>query len=355
MKSVVAGKQGVFAVLLSLVSMMLYLSSGIAAEAETQRATVDNQLEMILTDRLAYYSRLYPDILFLNMLGGEKSVSEMTTLDILLGHKPTNLDYEHPLELREELMHASTGRLWVMLENQFPSASLFRADRPEQWQEKICVLTIEPRSFATSDYTATGHLLDLPDEIIQSIPVDKQLNREDYLLFVIDHEVYHCLRAAYTGPQPMSDRELWGEYFHYLDEKGADIFALIMHCKKYGRHTEFMTNIRRIRSLSLLTADHAHLTTDVINELMKKPVDNICKNDELAILALANIMKDAATISYEEFLSYLVSVNQVMKELKINIQESKELMTILENSRANQALVNKLEQLTITNLEELLH
>lgn len=314
------GRAGAGVVLRYLISLMVMFSGYdlcLASEDGKKVSGVDRQLETILTGRLEYYSHHYPDILFLNLHGGEDIASEMTTLDILLGHKPVNLDYEHPEGLRNELMLASIGRIWMMLENQLPSASLFRADMPRDWQEKICVLTIDPDSFALTDIHATRHLLELSEDIIQSIPLHRQLNREDYLVFVIDHEVYHCLRSAYLESQPMSDRELWGEYYHYMDEKGADAFALGMHIRKYKLHTEFAKNIKRIRSLSLLNADPAHLTTDAMNEVMKRPVNSIAKMDTGEIFALVNRIKKNLTPGYDDYLSLLASVVVVMKKWKL--------------------------------------
>ena len=91
-------------------------------------------------------------------------------------------------------MYVSVERIRMMLQYQAPSASLFKVDNHPGWQQHVCVLTINPIEEAPDSIGATRNLLDLPQELMQKIPKDMHLSPDDYLAFVIDHEIYHCLK-----------------------------------------------------------------------------------------------------------------------------------------------------------------
>jgi len=196
--------------------------SGVAAENDTYHPTENDLPETLLNNRLEYHRVQYPEILIVNLEGGVGFPADMVALDLILGHQPRSLDYEHPIEMREDLMIVSFERIISMLRCKAPSAAMFKADDPLGWQEHVCVLTINPHDIANDSLQATRNLLSLPLEVIKQIPHDFRLLPEDYLGFVIDHEIYHCLKSMYVGPQQRSHEQFWAEYNQFTEEQGAD-------------------------------------------------------------------------------------------------------------------------------------
>lgn len=315
----------------------LFTFSTIASAEET-----GSKPWQILKQEISAYKKLYPDILFLNLKGGEDTLSDMTALDLILGYQPVNLDYEHTPKLREDLLYVSVNRVYIMLQNMMPSASLFKADNPQGWQETVCVLTINPDDIAAHSFNATRHLLSLPDKVIKNIPENLKLNPEYYLRFVIHHEIFHCLQSKYIGPQLMSDKSLWGEYNQLLDELGADAYAMAMHIRNSKGITEFANNIKRIRGMSLYNADPDHLTCSALDSTMSKPVKDIIDMKPREVLDFAHDIKLNQNISYDDYLVYLSSAVQAMKALGIKQTLEKPVLDAIKNITADDAQVNEL-------------
>ena len=257
--------------------------SGSNARNETYQASENDRLQTLLKKKLQYYRAQYPEILILNLEGGVDFPADLVALDLVLGFQPVSLDYEHPPELRKDLMVVSFERIISMLRYQAPSAALFKADDPLGWQEHVCVLTIDPRKIAADSNTASQHLLSLPPEAIRNIPRDFKLLSGNYLEFVIDHEIYHCLKSMYVGPQQRSHMQFWAEYNQFVEEQGADAYALGMHIKLQGEITPFTANIRRIRGMSLYNADPDHLTCKALERVLELPVEDLVNQLRAAV------------------------------------------------------------------------
>ena len=310
-------------------------------------------IEPLLYEKVDLYRQLYPEITFLILQGGEDTVHDMLALDLLLGFQPKSLDYEHPPRLREDLMIASAGRILLMLQTKSPSASLFLADDPLDWQAHICVLTINPEEIAADSVTATQHLSDLPERVITLAPQDLRLQAGDYLAYVVDHEVYHCLQSMYVGPQSMSEKELWGEYNHYLNEQGADAYAVAMHIRNAEKDTGFAANIRRIRGLSVYNSDPNHLTCKAVNEVLNFPAEKIRKMTEKEVFEIATEIKNKLTIDYDEYLSYLASAQQAMQEMGVEMQITEEMSRNIKGIQANPQQVRQIIENSQRCLNEL--
>jgi hypothetical protein len=239
-------------------------------------------------------------------------------------------------------MVVSFERIIRMLRYQAPSAAMFRADNPLGWQEHVCVLTISPHEVANDSIQATRNLLSLPIEVIRQIPRDFQLLPEDYLEFVIDHEIYHCLKSMYVGPQQRSHKQFWAEYNQFTEEQGADAFALGMHIKIRGEQSPFANNIRRIRGMSLYNGDPDHLTCKALQQVMEVPVADITGMSTSQIFELANRIKDGLTIDYPSYSQHLASAVQAMEELGVGALVSEELRDGIKGIPADPKLVKEL-------------
>ncbi|QKT03905.1 hypothetical protein HUS23_08790 [Ectothiorhodospiraceae bacterium 2226] len=299
-----------------------------------------------LEQRLGSYAALYPDMRFVNLTGGDATWADLTRLRTLLGPEPVNLDYEHPEDLRETLMRASLGRIHLMLTHQVPSAALFQADRPRDPPDLVCVLTIDPCQAGADDLAATRQLLNLPDGEFGNVPEAAYLRKEDFLEFVVDHEVYHCLKAHTVGPQPMSGKPLWAGYHHHLDEKGADAYALARHIKERGRITAFAENVQRIRNLALYTLDPDHFTCDAIERVLALPVDELAARNEHELLELANDLRAELDPGYPGYLAYIASAIEAIDRLGLGDQLDPALRARVQGLSADEAMVQRLVQRT---------
>ena len=331
------------------VAMTLAVNAQNGPDADDKSSSLDS----LLNEKLEFYRQLYPEISFMILKGGDELVADMMALDLALGHEPSSLDYEHPLKLREDLMIASANRIVNMLQYRMPSASLFKADTPLGWQENLCVLTIDPDEIAADSIRATRNLLDLPQDFIRKIPDDLRLQPTDYLEFVIDHEIYHCLHSMYVGPQKMSHKELWGEYNHFLNEQAADAYAMGVHIKTRLRVTPFAKNLLRIRGMALFSGDPDHLTCKALQQVFKVPVVDMAEMSTKDVFDRANRIQERLTISYDEYIQYLASSIQAMKLLGVEDLISDELHSRIKGVQSDPVQVTELVTNTRRYLSEL--
>ena len=326
--------------LLSLVMAESTFSASVVQESNPAEKT--DSSESLLNAKVEYYRQLYPDIMFMILKGGKDIQDDMTILNLMLGDQPKSLDYEHPPTARDDLMYVSLERIRMMLQAQAPSSSLFEVRNPPGGQEFVCVLTINPTEVAANSMQATQSLLDIPRKFIQKIPQDMQLSPSDYLEFVIDHEVYHCLKSMYVGPQELSNKDLWAEYNLFHNEQGADAYALGMHIKNRDEDSLFAKNILRIRGMALYNIDPGHLTCKAIEQVLLIPADKISEMSANEIFDLANTIKDQLTSTYDEHVQYLASAVQAMKEIGVGEQVSEEFQNRIKGIKADPVRVEEL-------------
>jgi hypothetical protein len=296
--------------------------------SETMATTA---LDAAVNERRRYYNERFPQILFLTLKGGNLWLEDLTAVSILLGQEPASLDYEHPPELREDLMTVSLQRLELMLRYQAPSASLFLADQPMGWPENVCVITIDPCAIAGDDDQATRHLLDLPEEELARLSPDVKLQCMDYLRFVFDHEAFHCLSSLYKGPQPSSFEPLWAEYWHHREENGADVFATAMHLKHHQGMTGFARNLLRVRCMALYNGDADHWTSRAIAEPLQEDPIRFSTLSVEEIFKHASGIRDRPMPDYDAYLTYRASALAAMEQIGIPDNAITELRKGLED------------------------
>lgn len=157
----------------------------------------------------------------------------------------------------------------------------------------------------------------------------------------------------YVGPQQRSHKEFWAEYSHFLDEQGADAYALGMHIKNRGEITPFANNIRRIRGMTLYNADPDHLTCKALEQVLKVPTKNIALMSAKQVFDMANRITARLTINYDEYIQHLASAVEAMKELGVEALVSEELRNRIKDIQTDQAQVKELVTNTRRCLAEL--
>lgn len=330
---------------LALTFLSLVLTESVFSASMIQGSNTAEKIdssESLLNSKVEYYRQLYPEIMFMILKGGKDIQDDMMVLNLMLGDQPMSLDYEHPPTTREDLMYVSIERIRMMLQAYAPSSSLFKVSNPPGGQENVCVLTINPIKVAANSMQATESLLDIPQKFIRKIPQDMQLSSSDYLAFVIDHEVYHCLQSMYVGPQLMSNKDLWAEYNLFHNELGADAYAVGMHIKNRDEDSLFAKNILRIRGMALYNIDPGHLTCKAIVQVLKLPTDEISAMSAKEIFDLATTIKDQLTRTYDEHVQYLASAVEAMKEIGVGDLVSVEFQDRIKEIQADPIQVKEL-------------
>jgi hypothetical protein len=285
-------------------------------------------LSAIIERKQRFYADTFPELTFIVIQGGASSAEDLEALSVLLGPEPVSLDYEHPPQLREDLMYVSLERIRIMLESNTPSASLIRADDPAGQNDKICIITINPTAIATDDLTATHYLIEPYYQIRGKIKDEKLVDRKSFLEFVFDHEVYHCLESNFIGPQPMSHREFWADYYHYRHENAADAFAIAMHIMNHQAVTEFVTQMIAIRGLSLYCDDCNHWTPRIIQHVANTDPVALISKDTMALFRYASSLRDTIAPGYNDYLLYRSAAREVCRILKSELWNTGEESTL---------------------------
>lgn len=294
--------------------------TGESRQGEISKLIVDYRLLAdVIENKRRFYLDTFPSLEFVVLQGGDAWPDEIIALSVLLGHEPVNLDYEHPPDAREDLMYVSLERIRLMLESNTPSATLFLSDEPMGWREKLCVLTINPVEIAANDQTATHYLIEPYYEIRGKIKPQNYLDRREFVEFVFDHEVYHCLESNFIGPQPMSFLEFWGEYHHYRHENGADAFAVAMHMKRHGAVTDFVKNINLIRALTLFCDDCNHWTPEIITKVSNTEMKLLQTMDTAEIFRYATSLRNIIVPNYSDYLVYRSAAKEVCAQINSDL------------------------------------
>lgn len=272
--------------------------------------------ERIVEQRRDFYNRHFREIQFVFLPGGTHWIDDIELTYLLLGYQPSSLVYEHPPELRQELMDVSIHQLVQMLREQMPYAALFRADQPMGWRENVCVISLDPVAVAADDRVATRFMFELDAATVERLPAGKRLPARPFLRYLIDHEVFHCLDAFYNGPQPMSQEQLWAQYYNYRRENGADAFALAMNRREAGDGSALQRIIRDYRAIAIVNGDPDHWTYDAIRQVQALPLEQWRERDMRAVLAEASGIRDALVADYPAYLSFRAAALQAMAELR---------------------------------------
>lgn len=275
-------------------------------------------LQALVDERVAFYNDVFPEIQFVQLPGGSQWLASARVFAQLLGAGARNADYEHPPELREDLLYVTAQRVAFMLQHNEASSALFRPGKGSAVARPyVCVLTLDPAAVALDDRTATAHLLRFSPQELARIPPEYRLEHEAFLRFVVDHELFHCLDARYLGPIPRSDQTFWAQYMLYRNEHGADAFATAMHLREHGRSTPFVDNIVRIRALSLYNADPEHLTCAAIAAVADDYDAALRRTTPRDILALADGVRERLVPDYGGYLRFRAAACRVMEEIGV--------------------------------------
>ncbi len=279
-------------------------------------ALVDSGLDRTVNNTLQKYSELYPDVAFVVLSGGDNRAVSMRSLLVILGDNPSSLDYEHPVELRENLNDVNLGRIERMLARGLPSATLFGIGATAKTQRpNLCVITLDVEWIAGTRERASHFLLALPEQMDRKIPSEHWVDNVEFLKYVLDHEVYHCLDSRFNGPIPMSDKERWGEYRQYYNNLGACAYAAMMHLSRTEGATTFIDTIYSIRMLTALSGDVEHHVCPAIQTVKKMGIEHLQGKRPQEIFEMATVIRKDQDPGYHGYLELTAAVKKVLRRL----------------------------------------
>ncbi|MGW8247654.1 MAG: hypothetical protein ACWGOV_06030 [Acidiferrobacterales bacterium] len=272
--------------------------------------------QRVLHERFALYRQAFPHIKFIHASGGNDWKQEYSRIATLLGEKPDALDYEHPPEFSNDLMIVTMDRLALMLRHNAISETLFRADDKSALKgSMVCVVTIDPGDITGNALAPTGYMLALPDSVIQKLHPSRRLDPRDFLLFAIDHEVYHCLESAFIGGASMTHKTYGGKYNEYLRENSADAFALAMHRRQTEKSSQFAQNLMLVRSLWFLDGGPCYRTYHSLRAVQATSVADLRAMSMRELVQYAGRIRDEESKPYETFLDEQVIALQAAEQL----------------------------------------
>ena len=318
--------------LLFLAVSYLFVFAQVVVAGNPDQTDAVSDLGIVLA-KLAFYAKQYPDIDFVVLDTAGNVARNMQILAQIIGEDPDPLDYEHPQDLRHQLLMATLVRIELLLQTDVGSATLFAPGKSALAKRKrVCIITMNPWAIAANDRAATYHLLVLKDAELDAITPGHYLDHTSHLQFALDHEVYHCLDSVYNGPMPMSHRERWAGYNMRKDEAGADAFGIIMNIAAHGVVTPYARRLMHIRCLSLLGNDPYHYTFPAINAVLQLDPMSLAKSDVQERFQLASTIRDRTVGNYDDYVRYAIAAAHAIKQLGVSAGEDTSLHAEVDNT-----------------------
>ena len=320
-----------------IVTFILLLSLGniyciaVAVKEEAKSTVTESKikrihreyLDKIVIDKLEFYTTQYPDISFVVFDGAANVERNMQLLSQVIGQNPIPLDYEHPDDIRKELLLATLKRIEYLLSMNAGSSTLFKSGNDAMATRKyVCIVTVDPWATAKDSRTATYNLLDFEGSESTVISPNDYLDYVSHLRFTLDHEVYHCLDALYNGPIPMSQLTFWGSYHMRKNELGADAFATIMNIGDHEGIMPYAQTLRNIRGLSLLADDPNHYSYQAIGATLKMEPVEIVQSNVRERFNSATSISDRVVGTYYDHVLYTNAAYYATKQLGRQAEET---------------------------------
>jgi len=274
------------------------------------------ELLKTVDEKFAFYNGQFPEIQFVHVDGGMDWPDDLVALIAMLGNDADALDYEHPANLRATLLEVSLERLQQFIRGDVVAATLFRVGTGSAIKRpNLCVITLNPDAYFTSDYETTLYMLDLPPETMSKVHPVRYLDHIQHLAFALDHEAFHCLDSYFNGGIPRTQKEFGGEYNEFRRESIADAYAMAMHLKLHGRITRYARNITLARALWMFSGTPNSDTFDTIRELLLYNPRILHDTAIDEIMELSFHLRDEAVGNYDSYLVHRASTLTAARQM----------------------------------------
>ena len=293
------------------------MTDNLSSDKDIKIEKINQEIEKKLT----YYNQAYPNIQFVHLKNGEWEKS-LQALELFIGYQATSLDYEHPKELREELLFVTVAKIQMMLINKVTSSYLFKVgEMPVAKKQHTCVITLDAATNVLSNKIATQYFIDLPLDILSSLPEKSYLDKEQHLNFIIDHEAFHCLDSYHYGGIPMSKKAFATRHDTYKRELQADMFAIAMNMRRNKKLTLYANNIMTIRAMTLLNGELQHDSYNAMQLMINSNKEKIIHAQPMELIKEVKKLYKTIAPSYEEYMEFRVAAVEVIRLLGNKVNE----------------------------------
>lgn len=322
----------IFIVTVNAIAISFAQSTLVYSQSHATNTTeLSLQHKAIINNKIRFYNNKFKDIQFILLDGGSDWQADLHAFMSLLGDNPVALDYEHPQDLRQDVLDVTIKRLGLMLENDITSSTLIQTDQENTGkQANLCFVTLNPEVVVANNIEATRYMLNYDDELMSKVNSSRHLDTRDHLSFLLDHEFFHCIDSFLYGGVPMTHEILGGEYNRFRRESAADAYALSMHLRKNGKITNFARNIIHIRALSMFNNSPSHHTFETLGETIRLDIHRLIAMNIMAVISLSKNTMNKTVGSYSDFRNQQAAELVAARALGLEPILSKEALAELE-------------------------
>ncbi len=293
------------------------ITDNLSSDKDIKIEKINREIEKKLT----YYNQAYPNIQFVHLKNGEWEKS-LQALELFIGYQATSLDYEHPKELREELLFVTVAKIQMMLINKITSSYLFKVgETPVAKKQYTCVITLDAATNVLNNQIATQYFIDLPFDILSSLPEKSYLDKKQHLNFIIDHEAFHCLDSYHYGGIPMSRKDFATRHDTYKRELQADMFAIAMNLRRNKKLSLYANNVMTIRAMTLFNGELQHDSYNAMQLMINSDKEKIIHAQPMGLIKKVKQLYKTIDPSYAEYMEFRIAALEVIRLLGKPVNE----------------------------------
>jgi hypothetical protein len=281
-------------------------------------SSIAQTARQLMNQQMTLYRATYPEIEF-KLLHSMADFDELMPLTNSLGKDLSNVDYEQPDDLRKSLVEAQEYRIAFQLNNGNGTATLFKTPNARITKKPYtCLLTLNLALLDETALAASRFLYDVGDVELNSIPEPYLIDNHDFLVYSIDHEVFHCIDAYTSGfiyPRTLDPVKV--SLNHTRAELRTEMFAAMAHLSRQPKAKRFLRNLAIARTVNLLNGDLEHFTSDALNLLVDSSKQNI-PYDINSVAEKSMSFTRELIPSYEDHMELIVTLRTVLEEFEID-------------------------------------
>ena len=297
------------------------VNAAVTHNSSTDKDIKIEKINQDIQNKLDYYNEVFPDIQFVYLKNGEWEKS-LQALELFIGYQATSLDYEHPKELREELLFVTVAKIQMMLVSKVASSYLFKVGEiPAASKKQVCVITLDAATSVLTNQVATQYFIDLPSDTLQSLPKKSYLDKEQQLDFIIDHEAFHCIDSYLYGGIPMSKKVFSTRYDCFRRELQADMFAIAMNVRREKKLTRYAKNVMNLRAMTLINGEPQHDSFSAMQLVINSDRKKLIQAQPMALVKKVKHLYKSIAKSYDEYIEFRVAAVEVIGMLGKKVNE----------------------------------
>lgn len=292
--------------------LIVLLSLPFDVRSDTGAETIQN--------RLGDYQKAYTDIEFV-LIDSAEDYGQLLPLTESLGEDVSNLDYQHPETMREELVEVQQYRIGVLLDSGSGSSTLFRTPNAKITSKPYsCLITLNQALLDNNPLAATSLMYGLDEQDLAAMPVELHIDNDRFLLYMLDHEVFHCVDGYMNGYlYPQTSDPLKANRDRSVAELRTEIFASMAHLTRNPGDSRLLRNLSRARTLGLLDWDVEHYTSPALQQLIRQA--KAYKPDIKSLALQATDFAEGVTPSFEDHVGFLVAAWAVVQEHGLTMED----------------------------------